>query len=199
VSFGVISKNLLTEKRMKILKYIKSKFNKTISVEQFAAGLWEAFRRMRKGNIETYGKLSESVKDMNEEDLMKLDWELSIIDMFITTYCCRLFLTDEGICDATLDKFHRFVYGDFSQVDKMLAYTFQEESKVKYQAYFEAIRFEKSFHSLCKELGKNIYNKEVYDAITLNALRVYIEANLRYVTDIIKGILEKNDLELDHG
>ena len=43
VSFGVISKNLLTEKRMKILKYIKSKFNKTISVEQFAAGLWAVY------------------------------------------------------------------------------------------------------------------------------------------------------------
>ena len=184
---------------MKILKYIKRKFNKTISVEQFAAGLWEAFRRMRKGNIETYGKLSESVKNMNEEDLMKLDWELSIVDMFITAYCCRLYLTNKGIRDETLDKFHRFVYSDFSQIDKMLAYTFQEESKIKYQAYFEAIRSEKSFHSLCKELGKDIYRKDVYDAITLNALRVYIEAHVRYVTDIIKGILRKHDFELNHG
>lgn len=184
---------------MKIIKYIKSKFSKTISVEQFAAGLWEAFRKMRKRNIETYRKLSESVKDMNEEDLMKLDWELSIVDMFITTYCCRLYLTDEGICDETLYTFHRFAYSDFSQVDKMLAYTFQEESKIKHQAYFEAIRSENSFHSLCKELGKNIYRKEVSDSITLNALRVYIEANLKLVTDIIEGILKKYDLGITQG
>lgn len=154
---------------------------------------------MRKCNIETYGKFSDSVKDMNEEELMKLDWELSIVDMFVITYCCRLYLADKGgICDETLDMFHRFVYNDLSQIDKMLAYTFQEESKIKYQAYFDGIGSENSFYRLCKELGKNIYRKEIYDAITLNALRVYVEANLRYVTDIIKGILKKYDLVLTH-
>ena len=184
---------------MKIFKYIKSKFIKTISVEQFAAALWEAFRRRRKRNIETYGKFEETVKDMNEKELMKLDWELSIVDMFIITYCCHLYLTDEEICDETLDILHKFVYSDFSQIDKMLAYTFQEESKIKYKAYTDALRSEKSFYSLCKELGKNIYMKEVYDAIILNALRFYIESGLRYVTDSINGILKDYDLELNHG
>ena len=125
---------------------------------------------MRKQNIETFGKFSGSVKEMNEDELMKLDWELSIVDMFITIYCCRVHLTDELICDKTLDIFHKLIYSDFSQIDKMLAYTFQEESKLKYQAYFEALRSEKSLLSLCKELGKNIYDKEVHDAIILNAL-----------------------------
>jgi hypothetical protein len=184
---------------MKILNYIKSKFSKTMSVETFAAVLWEAFRRMRKCNIETYGKFSESVKEMNEEELMKLDWELSILDMFIITYCCRLHVADEGICNETLDKLHEFVYGDFLKIDKMLAYTFQEESKIKYQLYFEAFRSDDPFHILCKNVGKNIYGKEVYDAITLYALRIYIEANLKYMTDIIENITKKYDLEIVHG
>ncbi len=170
-----------------------------MSVETFAAVLWEAFRRMRKCNIETYGKFSETVKEMNEEELMKLDWELSILDMFITTYCCRLYLADEGICDETLDKLHEFVYSDFGRIDKMLAHTFQEESKIKYQSYFEALRSDNSFHGLCKNVGKNIYGKEVCDAITLYALRIYIEANLRYMNDIIKNIMKKHDLEIIHG
>ena len=121
-----------------------------MSVETFAAVLWETFRRIRKCNIETYGKFSESIKEMNEEELMKLDWELSILDMFITTYCCRLYLEDERICNETLDKLHAFVYGDFLRIDKMLAYTFQEESKIKYQSYFEVLRSDNSFHGLCK-------------------------------------------------
>jgi hypothetical protein len=179
---------------MKNLKFIKSKFRKAISVEQLAAYLWEAFRRMRKRNIETYGKFDKSVKEMNQDDLMKLDWELSILDMFITTYCCRLHLTDKKICDASLDRFHGFVYNDFLQIDKVLAYTFQEESKIKYQEYFDALRSEKSFHSLCKELGKNIYGEEVYSAIRLYALRIYIEANLRFVTTFLEGILKEFDL-----
>lgn len=179
---------------MKFLKHIKNRFNKTISVEDFAEGLSESFRRMRKQNIETFGKFSGSVKEMNEDQLMKLNWELSILDMFITTYCCRLHLTDELICDQTLDTFHKSIYSDFSEIDKMLAYTFQEESKIKYQAYFDALRSEKSFLSLCKVLGKNIYDKEIYDAITLNALRIYIEANLKYVTDVIESILKKYEL-----
>jgi DNA-directed RNA polymerase subunit N (RpoN/RPB10) len=127
---------------------------------------------------------------------MKLDWELSIVDMFITTYCCRLYLTDKVICDDTLDKFHSFVYNEFSQIDEMLAYTFQEESKRKYEEYFEAIRSDGSFKSICKELGENIYEKEVYDAFTLYALKIYIEANFRLVTDVIKGILKDRDLRL---
>jgi len=154
---------------------------------------------MRKRNIETYGKLSESVKEMNEDELMKLDWELSILDIFVTTYCCRLHLVDEGVCNETLSKLYKFVYGDFLSIDKMLAYTFQEESKIKYQSYFEALRSDNSFHSLCKNVGKNIYGKVVYDAITLNALRIYIEANLKYVTNIIKNITKKYELELIHG
>lgn len=181
---------------MNILNYIKSKFRNPISVEQFAAYLWEAFRRMRKRNIETYGKFSEDVKDMNREELVKLDWELSILDMFLTTYCCRLYITDEAICDDALNKFHGFVYSEFSKIDKILAYTFQEESKIKYQAYFEAIRSDGSFNSICKELGKNIYEKEVYDAIRLYALRIYIEANFRFATDVIKGILKDRYLRL---
>jgi len=151
---------------------------------------------MRKQNIQTFGKLSESVNEMNEDELMKLDWELSIVDMFITTYCCRLHLADESICDETLDAFHKLIYSDFSQTDKMLAYTFQEESQIKYQAYFWALRSEKSFLSLCKEVGKNIFGKEVHDATTLNALRLYIESNLKYVTDIIESILKKYELKL---
>jgi hypothetical protein len=151
---------------------------------------------MRKQNIETFGKFTGSVKEMNEDQLLKLDLELSIVDMFITTYCCRLHLKDELICNQTLDAFNKLVYNDFSEIDKMIAYNFQEDSKIKYQAYFDALRSEKSFLSLCKELGKNIYGNEVHDAIILNALRVYIESNLKYVTNIIKSILKKYNPKL---
>lgn len=89
-------------------------------MEQFAASLAGAFRRMRKKNIENFGKLSESVKEMNDEELMKLDWELSIVDMFIITYCCRLSLPDEKICNETLNTFHKFIYDDFSKIGKLL-------------------------------------------------------------------------------
>jgi len=166
-----------------------------ITIEMFAAGLWECFRRMRKINIETYGKFSESVKKMSEEELMKLDWELSIADIFIITHCCRLYLTDERICNETLDIFHGFVYNDFSQIDKMLAYTFQEESKVKYQIFFDTLRSENSLYSLSKKLGENIYDREVLDAIELNALRVYVEANFRYMTNFIGDILKKFEIK----
>ena len=132
---------------------------------------------------------------MTEEELMKLEWELSIFDMFIITHCCRLHLSEEKICNEVLDIFHGFVYDDFSKIDKILAYTFQEESKEKYQAFFDAFRSENLFYSVAKRLGENIYGGIILDAVELNALRVYAEGNFNYINDFVRNILKQFDIK----
>ena len=126
---------------------------------------------------------------------MKLDCELSIVDMFIITYCCRLHFHDETICNKILDSFHEFAYHDFSQNDLILAHTFHKEGENKYQSYFEAMRSEESVLRLCKELEKNIYGKELHSAITLGALSIYIEGNLKYVSFTIDSVLKEYRLQ----
>jgi hypothetical protein len=180
---------------MNIVESIKKKFRKTITSEAFAATLWECFRRMRKRHIQILEQFSSSVKEMNEDELMKLEWELSIFDSFIITYCCRIHLNEEIVCNDILDIFHRYVYDGFSKIDKMLTYTFQEESKIKYKIFFDAIESDKSFRSIVKKLGANIYGETNFDAIEMNALRVYVEGNLNYINDIVNNIINQFDIK----
>jgi hypothetical protein len=196
---------------MKILKYIKNKFRKTLSVEEFADALRYGFQNMIENHSEFYEMLSKSGIESHQEDFkLEFDWELSMWDMFIITYSCRLILTNEEMCNATLDTFHSLVYNDYWKVDKEGAYTFQEYSKIRYKAYFKILRnfpikkalkgteptSENPSYRLSKELAKNIYGKEVHCAITTYKLAIYITGSIMFATDLINGILRGRDLEL---
>lgn len=92
----------------------------------------------------------------------------------------------------------------------MLAYTFQENSKIKYKAYFKILRnfpikmalkgtittSENPIYLLSKELVKNIYRKEVHSAITTYNLALYITGNIKFTYEAMNDILRKYDLEL---
>ena len=57
------------------------------------------------------------------------------------------------------------------------------------------MRSEESVFRLCKELEKNIYGKELHCAITLGALSIYIEGNLKYVSSVIDSTLKEYRLK----
>lgn len=163
-----------------------------MSVDEFGAGLTVAFKRMREENIETLGKLIESVKEMNKDELMKLDWELSILNMFIITFYCRLLIKDEKISDKVLDEFHKCVYEDIKKIEPLVALAFQEESKIKCKSYFEAMNSSDPTWNLCKEAGKNIFGEPIKSSIKMEGIGIYINGNMKYIkgyiTDMTKDV-----------
>lgn len=179
---------------------ISKKKKDKLPLDEFATGLTTWFKKLKKDDIETLEKCSESVKDMSQDELMKLDWELIILDMFIITYCCRLMINDEKMSDKIIDIFHEYVYEEMlKDMESIAGSAFQEEIKIKYEAYFEAMKTKDSLWNLCKELGKNIYGESFQSAMEMGALRIVCERNLRFTFDLIKGIKKKFNLVEDKG
>ncbi len=164
---------------------------KEISEEEFVAGLLIIFNKMRSTNIETIKKfLTDMIQNMSKDELMKLDWELSILDMFNITYCCRLFIGNEEICDKVLDLFHKKIYKQFLETSSIAALAFQDESNLKYKAYFEALRSSDPKWNLCKQAWRNILGKPCESSVEMAALSIYFESNQRYTLGYFKNMVK---------
>jgi len=167
---------------------------KEISEEEFASGLVIIFNKMRSTNIETILKfLPDMIKKMSKEELMKLDWELSILDMFNITYCCRLFIENKEICDKVLDLFHKKIYKQFLETSSIAALAFQDESNVKHKAYLEALKSSDPKWNLCKQAWWNILGKPCESSIKMSTLSIYFESNQKYTLGYLKNMIKNFD------
>jgi hypothetical protein len=128
---------------------------KEISTNEFAAGLAIVFNRMRTRNIETLKIfLPEMIEKMSKDELMKLDFELSIFDMFNITHCCQLLVGDEEVQYKILDFSHKNIYEELLKISPLAVAAFQNESKIKYETYSNAINSSDPIWNLCKEVWR---------------------------------------------
>jgi hypothetical protein len=168
---------------------------KGISVNDFAEGLAIALQKMRAENVESLEKLlPETIVNMSDDDLKKLDWELFIFDMFNINYACAITIGNEQVLSEALTLFHTAVEKQMIDISPLLATALQNESEAKYRTYDDAIHSSNPGWNLCKEAWRFILGQSCESALQMSAMSIYFKANQRFIMSFIKDIAEKHAL-----
>jgi len=168
-----------------------------ISIGEFVEGLLKAFKRLRRKNVETLSILIDSIRGMNQEEMIRLERELSILDAYIILHDSSLLIKDEAKSRKVTQSFYKGLFEDVLSGPDWISH-FQEGTKIRYKSYFDDLALsaasENHLENLYNQVADNIFGEQDKGSTKRWGLGVYAGAHSEYIKSFISDVLRKFDL-----
>jgi len=170
-------------------KIIASAENKQKTPVDISIRLIEAFKILRKYNIDTLGVFLDSIKDMDEKGLWRLDRELCLWYSFLFLHHCGQATNDKNIAIEAAKAFYEYLDGEV--LDKnLLKVSVQDKIMIRFKPYSEALNKSDPTWYLSKELGRIILGEEYKSIENMISLGNYVDYISKQISDIVSRVLE---------
>jgi len=171
--------------------------NSEVSIGEFVEELLKAFKRLRRKNVETLSILIDSIKSMNQEEMVRLDWELSILDAYIVLHLSSEMVKDQAKSKRVGQAFFERLEADVLNNPAWANY-FREGTGSRYKSYFDDLVSSEApsdrLESLYNEVADHIFGEQNRGSPKRWGLGVYSEAHSEYVKSHVSDVLRKRNL-----